>query len=61
METPVSENDLLKIQQVAERWGVSSRTVMRIIERKELPSILIGRQRRLRPCDVLAYEQTKKS
>ena len=42
-------------EEVAERWKVSERTVMRLADSGELPCVRIGSRRRFRPCDVQDY------
>jgi excisionase family DNA binding protein len=58
--TPPREEErphrLLSLDEVAERWLVSKRTVQRLVDANLLHSIRIGRQLRFRPEDVAAYE-----
>ena len=42
------EIDALAISEAARRLAISSRTIHRLIQRGELPSILIGRRRLIR-------------
>jgi excisionase family DNA binding protein len=46
---------LLLIDQVAEGLGVSSRTVRRLIARRELVACRLGRSVRVHPDDLAAY------
>jgi len=41
---------------LAERWGVSSATVRNLVRSGDLKAFRIGRQIRIRPQDVEAYE-----
>ena len=50
---PVSR--LLLIDQVAEGLGVSTRTVRRLIARRELVACRLGRSVRVHPDDLAAY------
>jgi len=47
--------------QLAERWGVSVRTVQRLTKAGELRCVRIGRQIRFRLEDILAYERKSRS
>lgn len=47
------------IQTLAELWGVSSKTVRRLVNSGELPHIKIGSLIRIRPDQVAEYEQNK--
>ncbi len=51
METDI-EGACIGIKALAEKLGLSSRTVWRIIERGELPTLQIGRRRLIRLSDV---------
>jgi len=46
---------MLSMKDVAERLGVSQRTVTRMLERGELPSVKVGRSVRIRPEALQAY------
>jgi excisionase family DNA binding protein len=46
---------LLMIDQVAEGLGVSTRTVRRLIARRELVACRLGRSVRVHPDDLAAY------
>jgi len=48
-------NEILTIEELAELLKVSTRTIRRIIRRRELPYIRIGRQLRFRRGDVDAW------
>lgn len=43
-----NENAFLTVEELAEQLKVSARTIQRVIDRKELPAIRIGRQWRFR-------------
>jgi excisionase family DNA binding protein len=47
--------NLLSLSEVAERLNISLITVRRLIERGELPSLKIGKVRRVKPADLEAY------
>ena len=47
------------IQTLAELWGVSPKTVRRLVNSGELPHIRIGTLIRIRPDQVAEYEQSK--
>jgi len=47
--------DLLRVPQVAERLGVSPKTVWRLVAAGEIESVKIGRARRIAPEDIAAY------
>ncbi len=51
MQTDI-EGACIGIKALAEKLGLSSRTVWRIIERDELPTLQIGRRRLIRLADV---------
>lgn len=46
----------LTIEQVAARWQCCRRTVLRMIERGQLPAVKLGRLWRVLMRDVVAYE-----
>lgn len=46
------EGACIGIKPLAEKLGLSSRTVWRIVERGELPTLQIGRRRLIRLADV---------
>ncbi len=48
-------NHLLTLEQVADYLSVSSRTVRRLIDDKQLRCIQVGRQKRFDPKDLEAY------
>lgn len=50
-----------KIARVAKILDVNERTVRRLIERRELPAIGHGRLRRIRLCDIRAYQERNRS
>src|SRR5689334_14412957 len=52
---------LLTAGEVAQRWGVSTRTVQRLMRRGGLRCLRIGRQMRFRAEDVRAYERESRS
>jgi len=45
----VVPDSLLSISEVAERLGVSGRTVRRLIQQKQINYVLVGMQYRIRP------------
>lgn len=47
---------LFRVADVANRWACSNQTIHNLIRRGDLPAIRIGALYRLRPDDVLAYE-----
>ncbi|MBB2157242.1 helix-turn-helix domain-containing protein [Gluconacetobacter diazotrophicus] len=47
---------LFRVADVANRWSCSNQTIHNLIRRGDLPAIRIGALYRLRPDDVLAYE-----
>jgi excisionase family DNA binding protein len=49
------EDDLLKVQDVADRLHVNSRTILRMVERGELDAVKVARSWRFRPRDIDAY------
>jgi excisionase family DNA binding protein len=49
------EEELLKVQDVAERLQVNARTVLRMVERGELDAVRVARSWRFRPRDIEAY------
>jgi excisionase family DNA binding protein len=49
------EAALIGINHLAERLGLSRRTIHRILSRGELPSLQIGRRRLIRLSDVRAW------
>lgn len=53
-----SEDDLLDVQSVADRLHVNPRTVLRMVERKELPAIRVARRFRFRRSDLEKYLRT---
>jgi excisionase family DNA binding protein len=48
MEQNIPKDDFITVEELAEMLKVSPRTIQRIIERKELPAIRVGRQLRFR-------------
>lgn len=54
----LKEDDLLDVQYVAARLQVNPRTIMRMVERKELPAIKVARRLRFRRSDLERYLQT---
>jgi len=56
MSATLDPNRLYSIDQIADRCGVSGKTVRRLIDRGDLRHVRIGGQKRLRPEDVLEYE-----
>jgi excisionase family DNA binding protein len=50
-----ADNDLLTVEQVADKLSVGRTTVYELISSGELPSITIRRCRRVLPSDLNAY------
>src|SRR3989442_8496141 len=53
-----NEDELLDVQSVADRLHVNPRTVLRMVERKELPAIRVARRFRFRRIDLENYLRT---
>ncbi|MEV4096915.1 helix-turn-helix domain-containing protein [Streptosporangium saharense] len=53
----IDELELLKLEQLAELWKVSKRTVEVLVSTGELTSTKIGWNRRVSRRDALAYQQ----
>ena len=51
----MNQDQLLTLQQVADRLQVSMSTVRRKVASGELPVVRIGRNQRVRPADLEAY------
>jgi len=57
----MSQDQLLTLQQVADRLQVSMSTVRRLVSAGDLVAVRIGRNLRVRPEDLAAYiEEAKK-
>ena len=56
----MSQDQLLTLQQVAERLQVSMSTVRRLVDAGKLRSVRIGRNLRVRPEDLAAYIEEAK-
>lgn len=57
----MSQDQLLTLQQVADRLQVSMSTVRRLVDAGKLKTVRIGRNLRVRPEDLAAYiEDAKK-
>ncbi|MDA8253371.1 MAG: helix-turn-helix domain-containing protein [Rhodospirillales bacterium] len=54
-EVPEVER-LLTLQEVAERWRVSTKTIQRLIAAGRLRAVRIGRNIRLHPLEIKKYE-----
>lgn len=54
------DEKLLDIDQVAEYLGVSRRTVVRIVNRGELPAFRVGRALRFKLADLEAYMEQQR-
>ena len=50
-----NEDELLDVQAVADLLHVNPRTVLRMVERKELPAIRVARRFRFRRSDLEKY------
>jgi excisionase family DNA binding protein len=48
--------EYLTVEQIAARWGVHRETVLRRLRWRQLPSLLIGRRRRVSMLALQAYE-----
>jgi excisionase family DNA binding protein len=55
MGTPVHEDSLLTVSQVAQRLTVSAKTVRRLVERGELPALRIGSSVRVDPDELRTW------
>jgi excisionase family DNA binding protein len=53
-----NEDELLDVQSVADRLHVNPRTVLRMVERKELPAIRVARRFRFRRSELEKYLRT---
>ena len=51
---------MLSVKEVAELFGVSTKTVQRMISKRDIPSVLVGGQRRFDP-KVLYWWYAKRS
>jgi excisionase family DNA binding protein len=59
---PEEDSDrLLTTDDLEDRWQVCARTIKRLVDRKELPCIRIGKQLRFKLSDVLAFEKKWRS
>lgn len=56
----MSQDQLLTLQQVADRLQVSMSTVRRLVDAGKLKAIRIGRNLRVRPEDIAAYIEEAK-
>lgn len=56
----MSQDQLLTLQQVADRLQVSMSTVRRLVDAGKLKAIRIGRNLRVRPEDLAAYIEEAK-
>jgi len=54
--TPALPPKRLTYKQVAEHWGIDQSTVRRMVAEGQLPCIRIGHSVRIRPEDLLRYE-----
>ncbi|HTV16108.1 MAG TPA: helix-turn-helix domain-containing protein [Acidobacteriaceae bacterium] len=54
-----SKRGLMTPQEVADLFRISKRTVQRLIERRELPTLLIGGQRRIDPAALYRHLKRK--
>src|ERR1700688_1965002 len=55
------EENLLDVQHVAERLDVNPRTVLRMVERGDLPAFKVSHRLRFRPVDLEKYLQSNLS
>lgn len=51
------KDELWTVEEVAERWRVSARTVRAMLQRGNIPGIKIGMNWRIYLSDVMRYEQ----
>ena len=51
----------LSLDDLAARWQVSTRTVKRLADKREIHFVRVGRQIRFKLTDVLAYEKKNRS
>lgn len=54
-----TESEWLTVTEVCRRLGVTRRTLLRLIDRGELPAYRIGHWIRVRVSDVEAYESAR--
>ncbi len=55
------EDELLKVEDVAKRLHVNTRTVLRMVDRGELNAVKVARSWRFRPRDIDAYLQKNRT
>ena len=55
MGTPVHDDSMLTVYQVAERLTVSPKTVRRLVERGDLPALRIGGSVRVDPDELCTW------
>lgn len=58
---PVDDGQLLTIAETAERLRVHRDTVSKLLDAGELPTTRVGRQRRVRVVDLVAYLDERRS
>jgi excisionase family DNA binding protein len=56
-DTHDTSEAMLTVDELAGRWKVSPRTVIRVLQRGEFPYFRIGRQIRIRVSDILNFEK----
>ena len=61
MTTDKTPERMLSSDDLADRWQVSTRTIKRMTDRREIHFIRIGKQMRFMLSDVLAYERKWRS
>ena len=52
---------LLSLDDLADRWQVSTRTIKRLLDDGEIHCVRVGRQIRFKLADILAYEKKRRS
>ena len=57
MENDITPVRLLTIQEAADRLRLCRRTVLRLIERKEIPAFKVGHQWRFRESEIAKWLQ----
>lgn len=55
---PVGPPLLLRLRDAAEVLGISERSLRRLIERRELPTVMVGGCRRVKTSDLQRYVDT---
>ena len=53
----ISPNRYYSPECFAKRYGVSTRTIIRLIDNGEIPALRIGRQWKIKGLDIIAFEE----